>query len=133
MASERNSHGATWGAPPQHLPLPAAFDAEDAAHETPNASLPLPRLRWLGLRSADAVDSPVQHRTALTERDFAVGRNWLAKSPVARSEPLWADEVRAMLGRGYKVDIEGAAASGPHASTLFSHKIVERLLQSDTI
>ncbi|KAG2425773.1 hypothetical protein HXX76_013398 [Chlamydomonas incerta] len=71
--------------------------AEGRAH-------PLPRLRWLGVRSRHLAAAAERHLQRLTPRDRALIRS--LRERLSAAEPGWVAELEAMEAAGYKGDIE---------------------------
>ena len=75
-----------------------------SAHETSHFTAPV---KWLGLRAsqAQAANIPARYWKALTDRDRSTCESLLATDFV-RSRPAWATEIRTLLDRGSKCELE---------------------------
>ena len=75
-----------------------------SAHETSHFTA---RVKWLGLRAsqAQAANIPARYWKALTDRDRSTCESLLATDFV-RSRPAWATEIRTLLDRGSKCELE---------------------------
>lgn len=75
-----------------------------SAHETSHFTAPV---KWLGLRAsqAQAANIPARYWKALTDRDRSTCESLLATDFV-RSRPAWATEIRTLLNRGAKCELE---------------------------
>jgi len=75
-----------------------------SAHETSHFTA---RVKWLGLRAsqAQAANIPARYWKDLTDRDRSTCESLLATDFV-RSRPAWATEIRTLLDRGSKCELE---------------------------